>query len=160
MSGIVRHACHALAIDEKRGVFRASLWEAKPKEGQTVEQVWFPGVHGDIGGDGREGSLASAPFEWMKERASASGLALDESGVGEEGGSSPSPGWMQWVWGLLPSYVRPIGGDSTQWVHRTARDRFQAEGDYSPKNLGEYLGGGEGRVYGEGGIIPADGPMV
>ena len=43
LSGIVRHGCHALAIDEKRGPFRASLWEAKPKPGQIVEQVWFSG---------------------------------------------------------------------------------------------------------------------
>ena len=81
LSGIVKHGCHALAIDEERGPFRAPLWQEKPKRGQTVEQVWFPGGHSDIGGDGGDHSLASAPFEWMRSRASGAGLALDATSV-------------------------------------------------------------------------------
>ena len=78
LSRYVKHACHALAIDERRGPFRPSLWRAEPKEGQLVEQVWFAGVHGDVGGSLDEG-LGKPAFEWMKERASYAGLALDET---------------------------------------------------------------------------------
>src|ERR1043165_3827651 len=50
LSGSVRNAYHALAIDERRGPFKPTLWDFVPKPGQTVEQVWFAGVHSDAGG--------------------------------------------------------------------------------------------------------------
>ncbi len=151
LSGIVKHGCHALAIDEKRRPFRASLWGVKPKQGQTVEQVWFAGVHGDVGGFASDQSLPDSPFEWMKDRASASGLVLDASDARQAVGPRPSPGFLQGVWNLLPSHVREIGGDSTQSVHPTARDRFTEMASYAPKNLAEYLSRGEARIYGEDG---------
>ncbi len=77
LSRYVQHASHALAIDERRGPFRPSLWQAKPKEGQIVEQVWFAGVHSDVGGS-LDPALGMPSFDWMKERASSAGLALDE----------------------------------------------------------------------------------
>ena len=43
---------HAIAVDERRFAFQAAVWR-KPqfKSYDTVtEQVWFPGVHSDIGG--------------------------------------------------------------------------------------------------------------
>jgi len=42
----VRHGCHALSIDEQRAAFHPTFW----KEDPLVEQVWFPGVHSDVGG--------------------------------------------------------------------------------------------------------------
>ena len=50
LSKYVKHGYHALAIDEGRGPFKPSLWAAKENPGQTVEQVWFAGVHSDVGG--------------------------------------------------------------------------------------------------------------
>jgi Uncharacterized alpha/beta hydrolase domain (DUF2235) len=43
---------HALAIDEQRQPFQPSIWRrSKFKHFDTVvEQVWFPGVHADVGG--------------------------------------------------------------------------------------------------------------
>ncbi len=151
LSGIVRHGCHALAIDERRGPFRASLWQAKPKPGQTVEQVWFAGGHSDIGGDGGGHSLANAPFEWMKARASLAGLALDATYVPQTSHPCLPPGRGPWLWNLLPPYIRVIGGDATQSVHPTARDRFNTVASYKPKNLAAYLNGTGARVYGEEG---------
>ena len=50
----VRHGFHAVAIDENRPSFQATLWTLAPGDtphpGQTIEQVWFPGVHGSVGG--------------------------------------------------------------------------------------------------------------
>ena len=151
LSRIVKHACHALAIDERRGPFRATLWEAKPKCGQIVEQVWFPGGHSDIGGGGGDHSLASAPFEWMKARASAAGLALDTASVRQSVRPSPPPRRSQGFWQLLLSHLRTIGEDATQSVHSTARDRFNTVATYKPKNLAEYLNGPGARIYGEDG---------
>ena len=46
----------------------------------TVEQAWFAGVHGDVGGGYREdadhGCLAEVPLLWMMEKATALGLDL------------------------------------------------------------------------------------
>lgn len=46
---------HAVAIDEHRAFFRTNLWKrpqdaAGPWAPQDVKQVWFPGVHCDVGG--------------------------------------------------------------------------------------------------------------
>lgn len=50
LSGTVKNAAHALAIDEYRGAFQPTLWRWKPKEGQRVTQTWFAGAHSDVGG--------------------------------------------------------------------------------------------------------------
>lgn len=65
-------ALHALAIDEKRGAFPPTLWE-KPIDrplpaGQTVEQVWFPGVHSNIGGSYEDDRLSDITLDWMIKR--------------------------------------------------------------------------------------------
>lgn len=51
----IEHAFHALSIDEKRKNFKATLWRQKEiVKNQTLEQVWFPGVHSDEGEDTRK----------------------------------------------------------------------------------------------------------
>ncbi len=147
----VKHACHVLAIDERRCPFKASLWKNKPKPGQTVEQVWFAGTHGDVGGTGRDTSLADAPFQWMVDRASAHGLALDTESSGQPIHPHPSPGLLERLWDRLPSCAREINIDGTQWVHPTARDLFKREPSYKPPNLEAYLGCPGALVYGEDG---------
>ena len=47
--------------------------------------------------------------------------------------------------------MRPIGGDPTQLVHPTARDRFDSKQSYAPENLAAYLDGSGPRIYGEDG---------
>ncbi len=47
----VAHACHALALDEERESFEPVLWnEARTAEPGRIEQVWFAGVHSNVGG--------------------------------------------------------------------------------------------------------------
>ncbi|MFL5493822.1 MAG: DUF2235 domain-containing protein, partial [Gemmatimonadales bacterium] len=44
---------HAIAIDERRSPFMPTLWEQQPNaaaSGQRLEQIWFTGVHADVGG--------------------------------------------------------------------------------------------------------------
>lgn len=52
LSSITNVNLHAMAIDEHRKPFGATIWR-RPRFKQyesTTEQVWFPGVHADIGG--------------------------------------------------------------------------------------------------------------
>ena len=151
LNGWAKRACHALSIDETRCPFRASLWEYKPKPGQTVEQVWFPGTHGDIGGTGAEAQLSIAPYQWMAAQASALGLALDADDGLPSVRPRPSPGLLDGIWKWLPTCAREIGKDGTQWLHPTARDNFEQSPSYRPRNLAAYLESPGSRIYGEDG---------
>jgi uncharacterized protein (DUF2235 family) len=78
LSSRVRFAYHALAIDEERGPFRPTLWnQQEHASGQTLEQVWFAGVHCDVGGGYADPALAEIPLLWMAEKARAAGLAFE-----------------------------------------------------------------------------------
>jgi uncharacterized protein (DUF2235 family) len=84
LSGKVLNAYHAISIDERRGPFAPTLWVKKvedgvvqePPEHQTIEQVWFAGVHSDVGGGYRNCALAEVPLRWIADRARDCGLVL------------------------------------------------------------------------------------
>jgi uncharacterized protein (DUF2235 family) len=74
----VQHAYHALAIDERRAEFPATLWDpASVQPGQVLEQVWFSGVHCDIGGGYPEHGLSDTTLAWMLSKAIPLGLQID-----------------------------------------------------------------------------------
>jgi type VI secretion system (T6SS) phospholipase Tle1-like effector len=78
LSSITNTNLHALAIDEHRWPFQASLWRKPPFNvlKTVTEQVWFSGAHGDVGGgavdarfrkpDRRE--LDDITLDWMIKR--------------------------------------------------------------------------------------------
>lgn len=74
-SRIIRHARHAVAIDERREDFLPSLWTAK--EGIDLRQVWFAGVHTDIGGGYEDHALGDFAGQWMAREAAGCGLAFE-----------------------------------------------------------------------------------
>lgn len=76
LSGMVQNAYHAVAMDEHRPAFAATMWSKakKPKKGQHVEQRWFPGAHADVGGGYSDGILQQIPLRWMQQKAAAYGL--------------------------------------------------------------------------------------
>jgi len=50
----VKGAVHGVSIDEKRAEFAPTLWDASSvSPGSRLEQVWFAGVHCDVGGGTR-----------------------------------------------------------------------------------------------------------
>jgi len=73
---------HALAVDEWRRPFASyPVLELDPEPGkapQDLQQVWFAGVHSDVGGMFADGSrLSDIPLKWMIQAAAAAGLRLD-----------------------------------------------------------------------------------
>jgi uncharacterized protein (DUF2235 family) len=89
---------HAIAIDERRAFFRTNLWHPAPDGGpKDLKQVWFPGVHCDVGGGypEAESGLAKIPLEWMLREAKTAGLLVEpvrESLVlGQSGGGFVPP---------------------------------------------------------------------
>jgi hypothetical protein len=73
----VKQVAHAIAIDERRAFFRQNRWN--PTAGQICSEVWFAGVHSDVGGGYpvSDGRLWAITLEWMAKRARGAGLNLD-----------------------------------------------------------------------------------
>jgi uncharacterized protein (DUF2235 family) len=77
LSGQVDGAFQALAMHERRASFAPALWTVPHGGTQEVEQVWFTGVHSDVGGGYSDHRLADVTLTWMVDRARRFGLALD-----------------------------------------------------------------------------------
>jgi uncharacterized protein (DUF2235 family) len=67
---IVATLRHAVSLDERRAYFRSNLWIDPPRVGQDALQVWFPGVHCDVGGGyvERDSGLAKIALKWMVDQ--------------------------------------------------------------------------------------------
>ena len=72
----VEHARHALAVDDERLVFHPTLWERELQSYQTMKQVWFCGMHSDVGGGYPEKQLSDIPLGWMIQEAKNHGLLI------------------------------------------------------------------------------------
>src|SRR5262249_32282567 len=82
---------HAMAIDERRRMFRLNHWvapqdfkanpfdKAASAQPQDIKQVWFAGVHCDVGGGypETESALSKFPLSWMIDEAQPYGLKID-----------------------------------------------------------------------------------
>ncbi|HSF59811.1 MAG TPA: DUF2235 domain-containing protein [Candidatus Binatia bacterium] len=76
---IIEYAYHAIAIDEQREDYQATLWKAKHAVGTlAVEQRWFPGAHGNVGGGYEDDLLPDPPLKWMAEHALKHGLEFTD----------------------------------------------------------------------------------
>lgn len=60
---------HAISIDERRCFFRQNTFTAAP--GQDLQELWFAGVHSDVGGGYAEddGGLWREAYQWMLDEA-------------------------------------------------------------------------------------------
>ncbi|WP_376694195.1 DUF2235 domain-containing protein [Wenzhouxiangella sp. EGI_FJ10409] len=139
----VRYAYHALAIDEKRRHFKATLWRRLPRaHDQTVEQRWFVGVHGDVGGGGPNAGLSAITFGWILRQAGLCGLAVDAPAATLDVFQGPARS-RRGLFRLIPPWHRPIaaqgGRHAGQMLDETAERRWREDVDYRPPNLGDYL---------------------
>jgi uncharacterized protein (DUF2235 family) len=165
LSRLVRHAYHAVAIDERRRPFRPTLWEQQQgAEHQTLEQVWFAGVHCDLGGGYRDPALSEIPLLWMAEKARLCGLAFkpDHLMTRPPGDESPdrrvgiavAPDSMgelhdsrTRLYRLFPAYDRRLAGDEGAEVAggslaSSAQDRHAGDRRYRPPGLDEWITAG------------------
>jgi uncharacterized protein (DUF2235 family) len=156
----VRFAYHALAIDERRGLFKPTLWEKKrdAPDRQTLQQVWFAGVHSDVGGGYPDPSLSEIPLVWMTERARECGLAFrpDYLTVTENPPEklrtlatqiAPNPlgelhDSRKLLFRWLPGWRRPLldkKSVAASAAASSARQRLDEMPEYAAPNLKEYL---------------------
>ena len=94
LSRSVKNAYQALAIHEKRSDFEPTLWQKQDwpeASGQTLEQVWFSGVHSDVGGGYVEEQLSDVALLWMIEKAKSRGLGFREDFLSDPRWFAPNP---------------------------------------------------------------------
>lgn len=121
LSPLVSNARHAIALDEIRASFQPTLWAGPNSD--RMKQVWFPGVHSDVGGGYREPGLSDGALLWMIEEAGALGL------------------------GFNPDMVRQVAPNPQGVLHDSYTDMFRLLPNQprsapeldDPKNLGASL---------------------
>lgn len=156
----IENAYHALAIDEKRAEFPATLWQGPTAPGQTLEQVWFTGVHSDIGGgepDDLPGTsaLSDITLGWMMSKASALGLQIDPTIIAQY--TVPlDPKYaldtLHTSWNILCGFPRhrQIGKDSV--LSNSVLIRCQHDQTYRPANL-QFANGVLSGFYGTAAVM-------
>ena len=130
---------HALSIDEKRKSFVPFPWDEDNIEShQTVEQVWFAGVHSDVGGWYREKGLSNIAFRWMMEKAMDCGMKVNQTELEKFVGNPHDKLHRSHdgIWKVLGKRVRKIKEGSK--IHASVFERKNQTGNrYNPKNIPE-----------------------
>jgi uncharacterized protein (DUF2235 family) len=146
LSTSVGHAYQALAIDEKRLHFRPAIWHQQDgaPSTQTLEQVWFAGVHSNVGGGYPDTGLSDHALHWLAGKAQLHGLTLAAL-------ADPAPDTVplaesrRGMYRLIPTHHRPIGvpvqgrGATHESIHESALRRHDLYDDYRPPGLVDYL---------------------
>ncbi len=142
ISRIVEHACHALAIDERRAAYRPALWRTRADRRRT-EQAWFSGSHADVGGGPREAGLSRLSLSWMIAQAERAGLGIDHAALERllaEDSTEVLHTHIPLPMRLLGTAWRPIGlSNADETLHPSAEQRYLHDASYRPKNLREFL---------------------
>ena len=72
----LRGGAFGFGLYKERSSFGPTPWTSDPRADQHVEQVWFAGVHSDVGGGYPDPALAEIALLWMADRARERGLVL------------------------------------------------------------------------------------
>lgn len=157
----IQHAFHALAIDEHRPHFQATLWKSATATTTTqdqllsnrllaerVEQRWFAGAHSNIGGGYPDNRLNALPFEWIYNNARSHGLKLGQFLHPQLYSSKPmsalepvmdSYAAFRYIYGLSSTFKRFYrklsNSDCTQTLSPAAHFRAEVDRHYRPSNL-------------------------
>ncbi|MFB0615049.1 DUF2235 domain-containing protein [Streptomyces sp. AGS-58] len=166
LSSWVRAAFHALAIDEQRSAFQPTLWHQQPgaEQRQELKQVWFAGVHCDVGGGYRETGLSDITLLWMIDQARRHGLEFDPEALGVAGPNAMKPEdcidfrvqpdvlgevhlSRKGMYRLAEPLQRPIGRaadkegrlDGNEFLAVPAMERYDEDAGYRPPELAKYV---------------------
>ena len=122
----IRNGFQALAIDERREAYAPVMWQCPVGWKGHMEQVWFRGTHGDVGGQVWQHPaarpLANIPLVWMLERLSDCGVPLPDGWKTRfaQDSSAPSVGqWRGWAKIFLSRRKRIIGRDPSERLHES-----------------------------------------
>lgn len=78
---------HAIALDDERQSFLPVLIDEAEREPDKLKQVWFAGMHADIGGGYPDDNLAHHPLLWMmketEDKTGKDGLVYNKGAMEE-----------------------------------------------------------------------------
>lgn len=137
----VTFAYHAVSVDERRKDFPVCLWDENSiSAGQTVEQVWFAGVHSNVGGWYDSRDLSSIALCWMIEKAKAAGLKVNNKILQQRQNERKADGKIhesyKGFWVFRRDKIRMIPENAL--IHQSVEDRMNAVKKYRPKLPGSY----------------------
>jgi uncharacterized protein (DUF2235 family) len=137
----VKAAYHAVSIDEKRAEYVPTLWDPLTDEavqaGTLLEQVWFAGVHSDVGGSYAETGLSDIALCWMMRKAKSLGLQFNTDSfaqyTGIKGKHALDVSHQSWnpLWGFWKKRAVPVGVS----IANSVAIRAHHEDAYRPTNL-------------------------
>ena len=128
----------AISIDEKRKDFPICMWNESDSAGPFIEQVWFAGVHSDVGGWYDERGLSNITMQWMLQKAKTAGLDVDDALVASMPGDHDDEIHESYsgFWKFRGSRARKIPEGAL--IHKSVFDRISNPANkYKPKNLPE-----------------------
>lgn len=146
----VAHGRHAVAIDERRRYYAEYLFDAKEtgRPSRDLREVWFAGVHSDVGGGYKAHCLADITLKWMVDEAIAQGMLVRPKkyqkhlgvSLGDALPAATTAGTLhsnKLVWLLAGFGWRPRKVKQGSLVHTSVADRMALqELDYRPKLQG------------------------
>jgi uncharacterized protein (DUF2235 family) len=134
---------HALALDELRDDFKPTMWDPKP--GVDLKQVWFAGVHADIGGGYRPDSnatlLADIPLMWMLREAEQHDLTFEPYMKSIQlNPCAKQHNEYKGMFKLLGAFKRYIDSETVMptTVHSSVQDRYNGM-NYKSRPIEEYI---------------------
>ena len=134
----VRHGFHALAMDERREAYSPVMWHSPPGWRGHMEQVWFRGNHGDVGGQVWEyphaRPLANIPLVWILSKLVECDVPLPDGWRDRfvQDVTARSMGnWRGWSKIFLSRRTRIIGRDISERIHESV-PREEPTGERRP----------------------------
>lgn len=76
VAGSVENCFHAMALDERRETFNVTRLNAENRFA-NVKEVWFRGVHSDVGGGNKNTARSNIALNWMLDGAKVAGLPIN-----------------------------------------------------------------------------------
>jgi len=155
----IKNAFHAISIDERRAQFQPTLWtnpDGTPRSNDAqLEQVWFSGVHCDVGGSYPESQLSDIALSWMMHKSKECGLLFTPEAEAEylSPGANCATGPGHDEWKLIPWGVpkhRTIPENAV--ISNSVQLRLSGLSDYRPENL--TLSGAELKGYSIAKVLP------
>lgn len=159
LSSTIDHAYHAISVDERRKLFTPSIWIKSTNDtygtNKNVKQMWFAGVHSNVGGGYPDIGLSDISLKWIVKKAKEHDLIFTYDPVISPTACGTLYNSKTSFFELFHDYIRPIslkdgvkddGSNNTtspecnksfhEYIHYSVHQRIlYKENNYAPPNV-------------------------